>query len=302
MELVPSSNRTSEPLLRYRNREIRESDLSFLRHILQQNKSHTRREVARIICEAWSWRQPSGSWSVGACVDLLCRLEEWGHVERTRRKVSAPKRRTLPELPLDLIPLAWIAPPPDSKLETLIVRPIEPEEALGWRIFMQRYHYLGFKMPIGEHIQYAACLDGEVVSLLAWCSAALRAPLREKFVGWNENTKRYRLHLVTNNVRFLIFPWVRIKNLASKILALNLRRLSADWQARWNHPVYLAETFVDIARFPGTCYRAANWRHLGLTAGRTKSANAYLKSGTPKAFYVYELHRHARRLLQGGGK
>lgn len=202
MEQVPTSGVTAEePLLRYRNREIRESDLSYLRSILQHNKSNTRREVAKIICEAWNWRQPSGSWSVGACVELLCRLEEWGHVERTKRKISEPKRRKLPKLPLDLIPLAWVAPAPETKLETLIVRPIEPEEALGWRIFMQRYHYLGFKMPIGEHIQYAAFIDGEVVGLLAWCSAALRAPLREKLEFYEKKNKTPFVYARANSFR-----------------------------------------------------------------------------------------------------
>jgi hypothetical protein len=164
---------------------------------------------------------------------------------------------------------------------------------------MARYHYLGDRTPVGEHLLYAAFLADELVALLGWAAAAFRCPSREAFIGWDEATKRRRLHLVANNVRFLVLPWVHVKNLASKILALNLRRLSSDWQAVWRHRVYLAETFVDAARFRGTCYRAANWRYLGETAGRTKRGNAYLHGGSPKSVYVYALHREACRLLRG---
>jgi len=106
--------------------------------------------------------------------------------------------------------------------------------------------------------------------------------------------------LVVNNVRFLVLPWVRVKNLASKVLALTVRRLSADWAHAYGHPVYLAETFVDTARFRGTCYRAANWRYLGQTAGRRKQGNTYLHTATPKALYVYPLDGQARQRLRGG--
>jgi hypothetical protein len=92
-------------------------------------------------------------------------------------------------------------------------------------------------------------------------------------------------------------PWIRVRNLASRVLSLNLRRLGSDWQERWGHPVYMAETFVDTSRFKGTCYRASNWTCLGHTAGRSKRGNQYLSHGTPKAYYVYPLHRRARDLL-----
>jgi len=162
---------------------------------------------------------------------------------------------------------------------------------------MERYHYLGYRPIIGEHVHYAAFLGDALVALLGWGSAALRAPLREKYIGWSEETKGKRLHLVADNVRFLVLPWVHVPHLASKILATNLRRLSDDWQTKWGHPVHLAETFVDSGRFRGTCYRAANWQYLGQTAGRTKRGNAYLHRGTPKALYVYPLHRKVKRLL-----
>jgi hypothetical protein len=177
-----------------------------------------------------------------------------------------------------------------------------PEERLGWRLFMGRYHYLGCRPIVGEHLLYAAFLKSagnELVALIGWASAAFRSPLRERYIGWDEHGKRKRLHLVVNNIRFLVPRWVQVKNLASKVLAYNLRRLSSDWQRVWKHPVFLAETFVDT-RLRGTCYKASNWRYLGRTAGRSKRGNAYLQNSSPKALYVYPLQRHALRLLRQG--
>jgi hypothetical protein len=142
-------------------------------------------------------------------------------------------------------------------------------------------------------------LAGEMLALLGWASASFRAPLREDYIGWDEEAKRQRLHLIVNNVRFLVPRWIHVKNLASRVLSQNLRRLSADWQERFGHPVYLAETFVDTSRHRdrGVCYRASNWLCLGDTAGRIKRGNKYLKGGSPKAHYVFALRRDFRRLL-----
>jgi hypothetical protein len=212
----------------------------------------------------------------------------------------------LPRLSLDLIPFVYSeVTERDADLSTVVVRPIAAEERLGWRLFVDRFHYLGCRPIVGENLLYVAVLPelgNEIVALLAWASASFRAPLREDYIGWDEETKQQRQHLIVNNVRFLVPAWVRVPNLASKVLACNLRRLSADWQERWGHPVYLAETFVDTSRFRGTCYRACNWVHLGHTAGRTKRGNKYLHRGTPKAHFVFPLHRRARQLLCEGSR
>ena len=291
---------------RYRNRELTASDIEFLRQQCAR-ASGTRIALARAVCEVWNWRQANGAASEYACYDLLLRLEERGLVKlpaRARAESTTQRRWQMSTLPLppDLIALTGLdVRDPDADLGRLQVRPIAPEERTGWRLYMGRYHYLGDRPIVGEHLLYAALLDGELVALLGWASAALRAPLREEYVGWDEATKRQRLHLIANNIRFLILPWVRVRHLASKVLAMNLRRLSADWQQVWKHPVHLAETFVDTARFRGTCYRAANWLELGQTAGRTKRGNNYLHEGSKKALFVYPLRRDATRRLRGEG-
>ena len=291
-------------LLRYRNREVTAANLEFLRQQCAASGA-TRDDLTRAICQTWNWRQANGSLSRYACSDLLLRLEERGLLTLPA-PVRPPRRRDRKAfshlaLPPDLIALTGLeVQDPHADLRTLVVRPIVAEERLGWRLYVERYHYLGDRPIVGEHLLYAAFLDGELVALIGWASAAFRAPLRETYVGWDEAAKRRRLHYVANNIRFLILPWVRVRHLASKILAANLRRLSADWQAVWKHPLFLAETFVDTTRFRGTCYRASNWLYLGETAGRSKRGNAYLYGGTRKALFVYPLRRHAPRRLREG--
>ena len=292
----------SRVLLRYRNRDVTEEDVELLNELCAVPWKR-RGDLFRAVCDAWSWRQANGNPSIYACSDLLLRLEERGLLTLPKAAAgpaAGRKRRWFSSLPIpvDLVPLSGLdVRDADADLSQLQVRPVVPEERLGWRVYMERFHRLGDRPMVGEHLLYAAILDGEVVALLGWASAAFRAPLREAYVGWDELTKRRRLHFVANNVRFLVLPWVRVKCLASRVLALNLRRLSADWQQVWNHPLLLAETFVD-ARYRGTCYRAANWIHLGQTAGRSKRGNQYLHGATKKGLFVYPLHRHATRLLR----
>jgi hypothetical protein len=162
---------------------------------------------------------------------------------------------------------------------------------------IHHYHYLGLPKLVGEHLKYLAYIDGQVVACLSFASAAWKVKHRDQFIGWEEPTKRKNLHLITNNTRLLIPSWIRVKCLASKVLSLTLRRLSRDWQQRYAHRVYLAETFVDISRFKGTCYRAANWQCVGQTKGSAKKGNEYRYHGQPKAIYLYPLHRHFRRYL-----
>jgi len=291
-------------LLRYRNREVTAADIEFLRQQCAASWA-TRGELVRAICRAWNWRQVNGELSQHACADLLLRLEERGLLPPSAavRPVRRRERRAFWDLPLppELIALTGLElRDADVDLRELCVRPIVAEERLGWRLYMERYHYLGDRPIVGEHLLYVALLSGEVVALCGWASAAFRAPLREAYVGWDEMTKRRRLYLVADNTRFLILPWIRVRHLASKVLALNLRRLSADWQTVWKHPVLLCETFVDTTRYRGTCYRAANWLYLGETAGCSKRGNNYLHGGTRKALFVYPLQRDAARHLREG--
>lgn len=162
---------------------------------------------------------------------------------------------------------------------------------------MRRHHYLGFAGMVGESLRYVAEWRGQWLALLGWQAAALKCQPRDRWIGWPPVIPYQRLHLIANNCRFLILPEITLPNLASRVLALNLKRLAADWQAVHGHPAFLAETFVDPARFTGACYRAANWRVLGRTRGYAKQHQTYAPHHRPKWVLVYPLHRRAQQRL-----
>lgn len=185
----------------------------------------------------------------------------------------------------------------ETSLKALVVRPIRKKERNTWDELMSTYHYLGFRKLVGESIRYVALLDGKWVALLGWCSAAFKSSPRDQWIGWSEKQRLQRLRFIANNSRFLILPGVRIKNLASRTLALNLKRLSSDWLKAYNHPIYLAETFVDHTRFAGTCYRAAGFIALGQTRGFGRNAGRYFVHGEQKTILIRPLHQNARQWL-----
>lgn len=168
------------------------------------------------------------------------------------------------------------------------VRPIEAGEMLCWRAHMERFHELGDAALVGESIRYVAEQDGSWVALLGWASASLRNGPRDSYVGWDARSRAANLHRVVNNARFLILPWGRHPNMASHVLAMNLRRLSQDWNDVYGHPVTLAETFIDT-RHQGTCYRASNWIRVGVTKGWSKSGSSYRFHGQSKSVWLYPL-------------
>jgi hypothetical protein len=173
--------------------------------------------------------------------------------------------------------------------EPLSVRPIRGEEKARWRQLMRQHHYLGFETIVGESLYYVASRGSDWVALLGWGSAAFKCAARDQWIGWDRALQWRRLHLIANNVRFLILPDVHEPNLASRLLALNLKRLSQDWELYHGHPLLMAETFVDSARFRGTCYRAAGWQMVGQTRGFAKCNRSYWHHGQPKLVFVRPL-------------
>jgi hypothetical protein len=179
----------------------------------------------------------------------------------------------------------------------LVLRPIRREEQARWRQLMRQHHYLGFERIVGESLCYVASRGNDWVALLGWGSAAFKCTARDQWIGWDQALQWQRLHLIANNVRFLILPDYHEPNLASRLLALNLKRLSQDWELYFGHPLLLAETFVDNARFRGTCYRAAGWQVLGQTRGFAKCNRRYWRHGQPKLVFVHPLIPDARSRL-----
>jgi len=188
-----------------------------------------------------------------------------------------------------------IATPLD--LASVRVRLITPAERARWDDLMRSHHYLGLTALVGKSLRYVAEAGSQWLALLGWASAALKCAPRDVWIGWSAPVHWQRIGLVANNSRFLLLPGVRVANLASRVLGLNLARLSGDWQQVHGHALLLAETFIDPARYAGTCYRAANWLELGDTRGFAKSNTTYTAHGQSKRIWVYPLRRDARAIL-----
>ena len=184
-----------------------------------------------------------------------------------------------------------------DSLRRVTVRPRERREVAPFKSLLRAHHYLGFRGVVGESLAYVAEADGRWLALLLWAAAAFKCRPRDVWVGWHPTVAWQRLPLVANNVRFLILPGVGVPNLASRVLGLCTRRLSADWERVWGHPILLAETFVDPARYAGTCYRAAGWQKLGATRGFARCAGGWAHHGRPKEIWIRELNGGTREVL-----
>jgi hypothetical protein len=162
---------------------------------------------------------------------------------------------------------------------------------------VNQYHYLGYTQIVGNHLKYMAFSGDRPLACIGWGSAAWAVQSREKFIGWTKPVKNKNLHFVINNTRFLILPWIQVKCLASKVMAMNIRRISDDWLKIYNYPLYMLETFVEQERFKGTCYKASNWKCVGETKGTSKKGHKHLKHGKIKDVYLYPLKKNFKKLL-----
>ena len=167
-----------------------------------------------------------------------------------------------------------------------------------WNEYIQRYHYLGHSPLPGAQLRYFIMAGEQIVALTGFGAAAWQTAPRDQFIGWSPDQRKTNLHLIVNNARFLILPWVQSKNLASKILSLMIQTLPNDWEKRYNIRPVLMESFVQKDRFAGTCYKAGNWLKVGETKGRGKLGPAGKISVPIKDIWVYPLNKKFRTLLK----
>src|SRR5271169_151667 len=189
--------------------------------------------------------------------------------------------------------------PESDFLRTVTVRLLCDNEVGQFNFYLEREHYLASSRFAGQSLRYVAEVDGQWVALLTFSAPALHLKARERWVGWSPRQRVRRLGLVVSNSRFLVLPErQRYPNLASRVLGLALRRVSADWQERWGHPVLVVESFVDESQYRGTCYRACGFEAVGATEGFSRSSrDFYQEHGQPKQLYLRELRPRARKRL-----
>ena len=283
---------------RYRGREIGSSEIAFLRQLIGEHPELSRYSLSRKVCEAWEWKQANGVLRDMVCRGLLLMLDRAGAIQLPPARRRFPERPTGGERPEPVVPDNRPVRGPLRDLGPLEFQQVRrtPQEPL-FNSLMEQYHYLGYQQPVGEHLKYLVSAKGQAIACLAWCSAPRHLAGRDRFIGWNAEARKRNLHLLAYNTRFLIFPWVQVPHLASHILGRMAKLLPPDWQRVYAHPVHWLETFIDPARFKGTCYRAANWIELGPTTGRGHNASTNKRTQPVKELFGYPLCKNFRRLL-----
>ncbi len=281
---------------RYRGRNIGEEEIVFLRQFIAEHPTLSRWALSRQLCEVWEWKQANGALCDALCRGLLLLLERGGAIELPAVRGHFPKRSEhRPEL---LVPDNRPVRGPLAELGVLAFQQVRrtPQEAL-FNSLLEQYHYLRYQQPVGEHLKYLVSAKGQVIACLAWCSAPRHLASRDRFIGWSAEARTRNLRLLAYNTRFLILPWVEVPHLASHILGRMAKIVPRDWQQMYAHPVYWLETFIDPARFKGTCYRAANWQCLGTTTGRGHNARTKKRTQPVKELFGLPLTPRFRQLL-----
>jgi Domain of unknown function (DUF4338) len=287
---------------RYRGQTIGPEEIAFLRQFIAAHSNSSRWKLSRQLCEALDWKQANGALRDVVCRGLLLLLERAGQIElpAVRRRIRGQRRsaRLRPEaVRIDTTPLAM----PLGALGPVEMQPVR--RTAGEPLFnslLEQYHYLAYEQPVGEHLKYLVWAQGRPVACLAFSSAPRHLAPRDRFIGWGQEARQRNIRFLAYNTRFLILPWVAVDHLASHILGRMARRISTDWQRVYAHPIYMLETFVDPARFRGTCYRAANWVLLGRTTGRGKDDLTHQPNRPIKEVFGYPLTRRFRQLLVEG--
>ena len=281
---------------RYCGREFTTEDMDRIREIIANTADYPHREaIARAVCDALHWFRPDGGLKTMSCKVALLRMHRQGEITLPPPTRKQPRPRSHHTAAAE--PQIPVVGSRGMLRDLQLVQPSGLPQSRLWNELMQRYHYLGYQPLPGAQLRYFIYGDGLLLGALGFGAAAWKVAPRDHFIGWSTAQREQRLHLIVNNARFLVLPWVSVRYLASSILALAAKQLPDDWQARYAYRPLLLETFVECPRFSGTCYRAANWTLVGQTQGRGKLDRLHLHDQPVKDIYLYPLHRHFRQAL-----
>jgi hypothetical protein len=283
--------------IRYRGRVYTEQEIEDIREVIARHSDESRFFLSKEVCRLWNWTQPNGTLKDMVCRGLMLLLDREGLIALPPQKRELPwlsrGRTEPPEVAVDDTagPLSTLLP-----LDLSMVRRT-PKERL-YKSLIHRYHYLGYTQPVGEHLEYIAFSEGRPIACIGFSSAPRHIGARDRYLGWAGEERIANLHKIAVNTRFLILP--RVPHLASYLLGQIAKRISLDWERIYGHSLVWLETFVDPMRgFTGTCYKAANWRYLGLTTGRGKNDNTGKPNRSLKYVFGYPLARDFRKALYG---
>ena len=283
-------------MTRYCGRDFTNKELDQIRSLIKENPQFYRAKLSREVCQMLQWLKPDGKLKDMSCRVAMLRMQEDGLIE-----LPEPLRAKAVIRKIEFTP---VTDPQDSilcpvnRLPHLQLQMVNKANSSLWNEYVERYHYLGYTPLPGAQLRYFITANGQILALTGFGAAAWQTSPRDKFIGWDHEQRKRNLHLIVNNARFLILPWVQSKNLASKILALNARQLPYDWEEKYHIKPVLMESFVEKNRFAGTCYKAANWCNVGQTKGRGKLGPPGKISVPIKDVWLYPLNKNFRTLLK----
>jgi len=283
--------------MKIQGRILSQEEIEWIRRLISDHPAWHRSRLSQEICTAWNWVNANGILKDMACRTMLLKLERLGYLRLPAARsvcvgnsvrVLTPVVHSTTEIACSLRDL--------SPLRIDVVRDAASSQL--FKHLLAEYHYLGFSGTVGENIKYMVYdrLQRPLACLL-FGSAAWKVSSRDEWIGWKPILRQSNLPFITNNMRFLILPWVQVPHLASHLLAGITRRISGDWMHKYGHPIHLLETFVEQDRFRGTCYRAANWIRVGQTQGRSRNDNDRTLQVPVKDVYLYPLIPNAQKVL-----
>lgn len=271
--------------------------MRWIQSLLIENPEWHRTRLSREICTAWDWMASNGQMKDMACRTMLLKLERKGYIQlppplKSGGGNSFNKRVSVIHSTEDILNSL-------RDLTPIRIEIVQDSDALKlFKHLLQEYHYLGFSGTVGQNIKYLIFdKQNRPLACMLFGSAAWQVASRDQWIGWNTLTRQSHLHLITNNMRFLILPWVKVPHLASHLLGRIARRISADWMQKYGHPIHLLETFVERDRFRGTSYQAANWHCVGQTQGRSRNDRYSTLQVPIKDVYLYPLVKNAQEVL-----
>jgi len=282
----------------FSGREFTLDDIELIKWTRKTYQKLSRKELASTVCELLNWTTPSGAAKWPQCLEFMEKLEAEGVIQLP--PLQGPNKKgckvRIPELNIK---------PREIQGETRNYEPIwleiaRPGEALKrWRYYVSQYHMLGDKQVFGSRLQYFVKSGDLELGCLQFSASSWALEERDKWIGWTVDDRKTRLNLIINNSWFLIFPWVHIRNLASKSLSLAAKQIQEDWLREYCYAPVLLETFVDLSHFTGTCYKASNWTYLGETKGRGRMDRNKEYAQSKKGIFMYPLQEDFKAVLKG---
>lgn len=271
---------------RFSGRDFTNDELTLIRELISNNPQYSRTKLSQLVCKELNWYKFDGKVKEMSCRVAMLRMQDSGLITlpATRKKIQKNKIELTPRTDQGATIEKAV-----HELSPITLTLVDKKTTAIWNEYIHRYHYLGYTPLPGAQLRYIVRCDDQIISLLGFGASAWMCKPRDEYIGWSHSMREENLNLVINNNRFLILPWVKSKNLASSILSKVSKRITSDWQQKYNYKPVLIETFVDTEKFNGGCYKASNWKNLGETKGRGKLGVSGKKSTSIKSIWVFPL-------------